>query len=106
MKFERPKNPGALLQRVGLLLGAGALLYFAVQQGEYSTTALFKQKSRLEGLQAHVDSLTHEVDSLRALKKLVESDPAMQERVARERHGMVRGDKEILFRFIDAEKRP
>lgn len=94
------------MRRAGLMLGVAALVYFAVQQGEYSTTALFKQKARLEGLQATVDSLAREVDSLRTVKKMVESDPATQERVARERHGMVRGDKEILFRFIESEKRP
>jgi cell division protein FtsB len=106
MKFALPTGASSLLRRSGFMLGVVAMVYFAVQQGEYSTTALFKQKSRLEGLRAQVDSLTLEVDSLRAYKRLVETDAATQERVARERHGMVRGDKEILFRFIESDKRP
>jgi hypothetical protein len=32
----------------------------------------------------------------------VKNDSATQERIAREEFGMVRGDKEILYRFGDA----
>jgi cell division protein FtsB len=77
-------------------------LYFAVQGGEYSTTALFKQRTREEWLRASVDSLSREVDSLKALRAAIQSDPATQERIAREVHGLVRGDREILYRFIDS----
>jgi hypothetical protein len=33
---------------------------------------------------------------------LIETDPATQERIAREEFGMVR-EKELLFRFLDQE---
>ena len=36
----------------------------------------------------------------------LEHDPATQERIAREVFGMVRGDKEILYRFADSTTRP
>jgi cell division protein FtsB len=81
-----------------------AAAYFAIQGGEYSTAALFKQRSRERGLRAAIDSLTREVDSLKALRQKLQSDPAFQERVAREEHGLVRGDKEILYRFVDTTK--
>jgi cell division protein FtsB len=48
-----------------------------------------------------VDSLRHEVDSLTALRRAVATDPALQERIAREEFGMVRGDKELLYRFAE-----
>lgn len=81
-------------------IGAVAL-YFALQGGEYSTRDLFTLKSRTSNLTREVDSLQHQVDSLSRFLKLVRSDSATQERIAREEFGMVRGDKEILYRFGD-----
>ena len=79
-----------------LILGA---LFFAVQGGEYSTRDLFLLNSRTLKLTHEVDSLQRQVDSLGRFLKLVRSDSATQERIAREEFGMVRGDKEILYRF-------
>jgi cell division protein FtsB len=79
-------------------LGAVAL-YFAVQGGEYSTRDLFVLHSRTATLTRQVDSLQHQVDSLGRYLRLVKSDSATQERIAREEFGMVRGDKEIIYRF-------
>jgi cell division protein FtsB len=82
-------------------LGALAL-YFAVQGGEYSTRDLFVLRSRTAKLTREVDSLQYQVDSLGRYLRLVKSDSATQERIAREEFGMVRGDKEILYRFGEA----
>jgi len=79
-----------------LILGA---LFFAVQGGEYSTRDLFVLQSKTRKLTHEVDSLQRQVDSLGRFLKLVKSDSATQERIAREEFGMVRGDKEILYRF-------
>ena len=79
-------------------LGALAI-YFAVQGGEYSTRDLFAIRSRNIRLAVEVDSLQRQVDSLTRYLRLVRSDSATQERIAREEFGMVRGDKEILYRF-------
>jgi len=76
----------------------GALVY-AVQGGEYSTKDLFVLKSKERRLTREVDSLQHQVDSLEKYLRLVKGDSATQERIAREEFGMVRGDKEILYRF-------
>ena len=81
-----------------LILGA---LFFAVQGGEYSTRDLFTLDSRTRKLTHEVDSLQRTVDSLGRYLKLVKTDSATQERIAREEFGMVRGDKEILYRFGD-----
>jgi cell division protein FtsB len=77
-------------------------LYFAVQGGEYSTRDLFVLDRRARTVTREVDSLQRQVDSLARFLKLVKSDSATQERIAREEFGMVRGDKEILYRFGDA----
>lgn len=74
-------------------------LFFAVQGGEYSTRDLYVLHTRTRTLTREVDSLQRQVDSLGRFLKLVKSDSATQERIAREEFGMVRGDKEILYRF-------
>ncbi len=86
-----------------LLIVAGVLaaLVFAVQGGEYGTRDLMKQRTRRAGLVATIDSLQRIVDSLRRYKTRVETDPALQERIAREEFGLVRGDKELLYRFAE-----
>ena len=77
-------------------------VYFALQGGEYSTIDLFRQRQRERMLTAMIDTLKHDVDSLRTLKRLIDTDPATQERIARENFGMVR-DNELLFRFLDPD---
>jgi cell division protein FtsB len=77
-------------------------LFFSVQGGEYSTRDLYVLHSRTRVITREVDSLQHQVDSLGRFLKLVKSDSATQERIAREEFGMVRGDKEILYRFGEA----
>ena len=91
-------NVKLLLLRLAIVFA----VYFAVQGGEYSTYDLFRQKDREERLARAVDSLQRDIDSLKALKRNLDSDPATQERIAREDFGMVR-DKEILFRFLDPD---
>jgi cell division protein FtsB len=85
---------------VALLVVIGAIV-FAVQGGEYGTTDLFQQRSRKARLMAEIDTLNRQVDSLARVKKSIETDPAVQERIAREEFGLVRGDKEILYRFAE-----
>jgi len=96
---QRKKSPAAL---AGLGAVAIAVVYFAVQGGEYGTTDLVRQHRYLAVLQHEVDSLQSQVDSLSAWKRAIETDPLVQERLAREEFGMVKGDKEILYRFADA----
>ena len=80
------------------LVIAGALM-FAFQGGEYSTMDLWRQRQRKVRLQAETDSLSRELDSLRQVVKAIQTDRATQERIAREEFGMVRGDKEIIYRL-------
>jgi cell division protein FtsB len=83
---------------VGLVVLLAATV-FAIQGGEYGTTDLFQQRSRKAHLLAEIDTLEKQVDSLEKVKKSVESDPAVQERIARGGVGRVRGARETPYRF-------
>jgi cell division protein FtsB len=86
-----------------IVLGAVVLgiVVFAVQGGEYGTSDLVKQRTRRERLQSRIDSLTRLVDSLERRKRAIRTDAATQERIAREEFGMVKGEKELLYRFTE-----
>jgi cell division protein FtsB len=86
--------------------GVVSAIVFAVQGGEYGTRDLMRQKHRRIALKAAIDSLQRTVDSLKRYKRRVETDPVLQERIAREEFGMVRGNKEILYRFAEPEPAP
>lgn len=97
------KPPAAVAVFVAIAVGVG---WFAVQGGEYGTTDLLRQHRRLAVLRHDVDSLQAQVDSLSRWKRAIETDPLVQERLAREEFGMVRGDRELLYRFADAPPAP
>jgi len=92
---------GQLLKRLAAAAVVAAALWFAVQGGEFTTWDLFTQRREKARLVAANDSLRLIVDSLRKYDDKVEHDPATQERIAREVFGMIRGNKEILYRFTD-----
>ena len=86
-----------------VLLLVVAALYFAAQGGEYSTLQWLDLRKREGAEQALVRTLTREVDSLAKVKKRIETDPAMQERLARELYGMLRPG-EIEYTLLRDEK--
>jgi cell division protein FtsB len=100
-KASGPSRGGVLLKRLVAAAVVVAALWFAVQGGEFTTRDLFTQRREKARLIAENDSLRQIVDSLRKYDNKVEHDPATQERIAREVFGMVRGNKEILYRFAD-----
>lgn len=86
------------------LLGA-AVLWFAIQGGEYGTVDLIRQQRQKSGLTREIDSLRQLVDSLGRYRNSVLVDPRVQERIAREKFGMVRGH-ELLYRFAEPDSTP
>jgi cell division protein FtsB len=81
-----------------------AALVFALQGGEYSTPQWLGLRSRLAAESVKVAALAAEVDSLRRVLDQAEHDPATQERIAREKYGMLRpGEKEITLVYPDAK---
>ncbi len=88
-----------IVKRVGIAALLLAAAWFAVEGGEFSTLDLFRQRRERASLDRSIDSLQHVVDSLKKYADQVQRDPATQERIAREVFGMVRGNKELLYRF-------
>ncbi|HEX6615159.1 MAG TPA: septum formation initiator family protein [Gemmatimonadales bacterium] len=84
-------------------LGALAfLLWFALQGGEYGTTDLVALRRQEADERAQVTRLRAVVDSLHRVAQAIEHDPRTQERVARERFGMIRRG-ELLYRLVPAD---
>ena len=91
--------------RWAIILGVIFALYFAFQGGEYGTLDLRELRHQAAQESTAVQQLQHVVDSLGRLAVAIEKDPAMQERVARERFGMLKPG-EFLYRLVPTtEKR-
>jgi cell division protein FtsB len=74
-------------------------LYFGVQGGEYGTTDLLALRRQESSERSQVQRLRQVVDSLERDATAIEHDLRMQERVARERFGMIR-QGELLYRLV------
>jgi cell division protein FtsB len=96
---RRGPRPSAIgPRRIAIWAGIAALAYFAIEGGEYGTVALARQWLQARTARRVIDSLHHQVDSLARFKQAVLTDPATQERIAREEFGMIKAH-EILYRF-------
>jgi cell division protein FtsB len=71
---------------------------FAVQGGEYSWWDHRTLQRRLEAERDSATRLEVVIDSLQKLKQSLETDPKVQERIAREVYGMIRPG-EHLYRI-------
>ncbi len=92
-----------LAGKVALAFGA---IWFAVEGGEYGTFDLVRQGRVEAQLRTELDSLRVIVDSLGAWHKQVLTDPVLQERIAREEFGMVKGAHELIYRFAEPAAPP
>jgi cell division protein FtsB len=91
------------LGRWAVIAGLAFALYFALQGGEYGTFDLIQLRREEAEERANVERLKQLVDSLGRMATAIERDPRMQERVARERFGMLRKG-EFLYRMVPTEK--
>jgi cell division protein FtsB len=91
------------LGRWALIAGLGFALYFALQGGEYGTLDLRQLRQQEVEESTNVARLKRLVDSLERVATAIERDPRMQERVARERFGMLRKG-EFLYRLVPTGK--
>ena len=85
--------------RIAGIAGAVVLLALAAWGGEYSTGDWLTMRRQLADEREKVVGLLAEVDSLAKAAKDLETNPTVQERVAREEFGMIR-DGEILYRVV------
>ena len=73
--------------------------WYMIQGGEYSTLDWLELRSERAREKARIEALRGEVDSLRAEAIAVETDPEVQERIARELYGMLR-DGEVVYQVL------
>jgi cell division protein FtsB len=90
------------LKRSVGMLAVLAMAGFAVQGGEYSTVDLLQLKAQVRGERESIVRLRSEVDSLTRFERALKTDPATQERVAREVFGMIRPG-EILYQVVPGD---
>jgi cell division protein FtsB len=76
---------------------------FGLFGGEYRAIDWWKLKRQVREEQVAIEELRLEIDSLRAYAESLETDRRTQERVARERFGMIR-DGEIVYRIEPVER--
>lgn len=85
--------------RWAALAALAFLFYFGIQGGEYATTDLLALRRQEASERAQVQRLRRVVDSLQKEAVAIEHDLRTQERVARERFGMIRRG-ELLYRLV------
>lgn len=85
--------------RLAGIAGGIGLLALAAWGGEYSSADWITIRRQLAEEHTKVAALRIESDSLAKLAHDLETDPAVQERVAREQFGMIR-DGEVLYRVV------
>lgn len=85
--------------RIAGIAGGVGLMALAVWGGEYGTADWITIRRQLADERARVAVLRVEIDSLTKLANDLETNPAVQERVAREQFGMIR-DGEVLYRVV------
>jgi cell division protein FtsB len=91
------------LARWAAIAGLVFALYFALQGGEYGTLDLLQLRREEAEESSTVERLHQMVDSLSRAAWAIEHSPRMQERVAREKFGMLRKG-EFLYRLVPREK--
>jgi cell division protein FtsB len=85
--------------RVAGIAGGLGLVALALWGGEYSTADWITIRRQVADERARVAALRIEIDSLAQLARDLETNPLVQERVAREQFGMIR-DGEVLYRVV------
>ena len=72
---------------------------FALEGGTYGTRDLLNMKKQARDERERIAALRHEIDSLSRLERALRTDPATQERYARELYGMIRPG-ETLYQVV------
>lgn len=77
---------------------------FALLAGEYSTWDYLTLRREERAERAQIAVLQREVDSLEKVAKAAETDPAVQERMAREEYGMIRAGERVYTILRDSTR--
>lgn len=83
-----------------------AALAFAVQGGEFSTLQWLELRRQERAEKALLADLQRKVDSLARYARAVQNDPELQEKIAREEHGMLRRGEHAFILEEDRDRQP
>ena len=75
------------------------MVLYALFGGDYGTQHLWGMNRQVDAERARIAQLRHDVDSLARVLHALKSDPATQEKVARELYGMIRPG-EVLYQVV------
>ena len=75
---------------------------FALEGGEYGTRDLLRLREQVRSEEERIRRLQFEVESLQRVERLIRTDSATQERVAREVYGMIRNG-ELLYQVVPGD---
>ncbi len=89
-------TPARQLLAVAVVAG---MAYYAVEGGEYGTLDLLSLRKQVRAEREAIARLRLEVDSLAREQRALATDPRVQEKVARERYGMIRPG-EMLYQVV------
>lgn len=89
-------------QVIAVLILVGGLV-FGLFAGEYRAIDSWKLKRQVRDERLALEQLNLDIDSLRAYAESLETNRVTQERVARDRFGMIR-DGEIVYRIEPSER--
>ena len=93
----RKRRPVVVASRIVFWV---SVAWFAVEAGEYGTSDMLALRTRTRTTRIAIDSLRRVSDSLTLQKRDVMTNPAVQERIAREEFGMVKGDRELIYHVL------
>jgi cell division protein FtsB len=89
--------------RIAGVVGAFVLAAMGIFGGEYSTSNWWQLRRQLAEERDTLRALQAEIDSLARVAHELETDPAAQERAAREEFGMIKNG-ELLYRLVPATR--
>ncbi len=82
-----------------LAVVVAGMAWYAVEGGEYGTLDLLSLRRQVRAERDSIAQLRLALDSLRREERALTTDPRVQERVARERYGMIRPG-EVLYQVV------
>ncbi len=87
------------------MLAAISVVVFAIEGGEWGTINLIHAEgiAPRARVRREVDSPSPRWIQLKKYRQAVLTDPVMQEKIAREEFGMVKGNKEMLYRYTEPD---
>ena len=87
----------------GLFLGIVLFVVYIFLFGDYGVYRMWKQRKEIAELQRTIEALQLEQEGLKQEIYLLENDPEYIEKIAREKHGMIK-EGEKIYKIVRSQK--